>query len=148
MGERAAVVSKYAARTQTTVDSSRNEVIRLLRRYGCTDHRLSESSKSLGIEFILSGLPIRVDITYPNFSDYGSNAAYQQEIRRLWRVLILVIKSKMELIDEGVESVEKAFLPYLILPDGQTVSEHSIQGIREQVIAGHQQRVRALPERT
>ena len=49
--------------------------------------------------------------------------AYDQVVRQRWRSLLLLIKAKLEAIEMGIASFEEEFLPYMVLPDGRTVSQ-------------------------
>jgi hypothetical protein len=41
---------------------------------------------------------------------------YEQEERRIWRVLYWSIKARMEAVEEGVETFQQAFLAHLVDP--------------------------------
>lgn len=50
---------------------------------------------------------------------------YDQEEKRIWRVLAWNLKARMVAVDEEVETFEQAFLPHLLNPQtGRTVYEH------------------------
>ena len=49
---------------------------------------------------------------------------YEQEERRIWRVLAWNLKARMVAVEEGVETFEEAFLSHLVNPaSGRTVYE-------------------------
>ncbi len=48
-----------------------------------------------------------------------------RETRRRWRVLLLVLKAKIEAINAGVLAMEEEFLPYMLLKNGATVADWS-----------------------
>ena len=50
-------------------------------------------------------------------------AALDNEARRRWRVMVLVLKAQLEAIASGVLTVEDQFLNYVELPDNSTVGE-------------------------
>lgn len=50
--------------------------------------------------------------------------AREQEERRVWRVLFWHIKAMFEAADSGVIAVEDIIMPYIVTPDGHTISEH------------------------
>ena len=56
---------------------------------------------------------------------------HEQEVRRLWRSLVLTIKAKLECVESGIETFEHAFMANIVLPDGRTVAEHVAPGIAE-----------------
>lgn len=50
---------------------------------------------------------------------------YEQEERRIWRVLAWGLKARMVAVDEEVETFEQAFLPHLLDPrTNRTIYEH------------------------
>lgn len=48
----------------------------------------------------------------------------EQEERRVWRVLFWHLKAMFEAADSGVIAVEDIIMPYIVTPDGRTISEH------------------------
>jgi hypothetical protein len=38
--------------------------------------------------------------------------------------LLLAVKAKLVSVDEGIETMEQAFLAHIIMPDGRTVGDH------------------------
>lgn len=70
----------------------------------------------------------------------------EAEDRRLWRCLLLSIKSKLECVESGIETFDEAFLAHVVMPDGSTVAEHAIPRIVEAYKSGAM--VPLLPERT
>jgi hypothetical protein len=57
-------------------------------------------------------------------SQQGAYKEWERACRQRWRALGLVIKAKLESVESGIETFEKAFMPYLLLPDGKIVAEH------------------------
>lgn len=112
--------NRYAEGTAVPVSRSRDEVYRILERYGAKEHLVGGDESRITVGFRLKGRLIQVDRPLPSVRSFPSKAGYDREVRRQWRVLILVIKGRMELIDDGAESVEQAFAAYLMLPDGST----------------------------
>jgi hypothetical protein len=50
---------------------------------------------------------------------------YEQEEKRIWRVLAWNLKARMVAVEEGLETFEEAFLPHLLDPrTGRTIYEH------------------------
>lgn len=69
-------------------------------------------------------------------TDEDARKAYQQEINRRWRCLLITIKSTVEMCNLGVMSLEQAFLAFTALPTGQTVGEALEHQIREACESG------------
>jgi hypothetical protein len=49
--------------------------------------------------------------------------ALEQSIRQRWRALSLVIKAKLEAVESTISTVETEFLPWMVLPNGETVGQ-------------------------
>ena len=75
---------------------------------------------------------------------YGEQAA---EHRRRWRALMLVLKGKLESIqDDTIETFEEAFLAHTVTPNGATVGEQMLPQLKDAYLTGRQpQMVLALP---
>lgn len=127
---------KYASDTRVPVSRSRDELYQVLARYGATETFLHETATGLRVGFILNGYCVAFPFALAHRIDNQSNAAYEREVRRRWRVLILVLKGKFESIENGAESPSAAFLPYLMLADGSTVGEDVLPRVRAAYRAG------------
>lgn len=138
----------YAENTRVPVERSRAEIERTLIRYGVEGFFYGRSSKNSGIGFTYKGRMIRLSIPMPQRKDYGSTKAGEEtcnrEHRRLWRVLLLSLKAKLELVDSGLVSFEDEFLAYTCLPDGQTVSQMLQPQLENMVETGRMPKL--LPE--
>lgn len=131
--------AKYAARTEVPESQSRNEIERTLTRFGATAfaYGWSADHARAQVAFELTGRRVRFEIPLPDRSDRqfthdgngrrrteaGIRTAYDQEIRRLWRSLLLVIKAKLEAVATGIVTAEEEFLAHVVLPDGSTVGQ-------------------------
>lgn len=58
-----------------------------------------------------------------------TQAQVEQENRRRWRCLALVIKAKLEAVESGITTLEQEFLAHIVLPNGKTVSEEMVPQI-------------------
>jgi hypothetical protein len=140
-------MAKYAATTDVPANRSRAEIEATLTRFGATafaygwsaDHSVAQVMFEMGgrrMRFSLS-LPDRSDRQFthtPNGSrrtETGIRAAYDQEARRMWRSLLLVIKAKLEAVATGIVSAEEEFLAHVVLPDNSTVGEWVEPQLRE-----------------
>jgi len=54
---------------------------------------------------------------------------YEQNVRQRWRALLLSIKAKLEAVDAGISTIEQEFLPFVVMPDGRTFSDHVLPQI-------------------
>ena len=68
---------------------------------------------------------------------------YDQEKRRRWRALLLVVKAKLEAVQSGISTLEREFFSDIVLPNGRTLSEAIIPMLGD-LRSGRL----ALPERT
>ena len=146
----------FAEKTVVPVDRSKSEIERLLTRYGATSFASGWDSGRAVITFRAHDRVLRFVLPLPSPSDRrfvdargDKNAArsrYEQELRRLWRALLLVIKGKLEAVESKIVSFEQEFLPYVVLPDGRTVADAVAPAVAESYRTGA---VRALlPEVT
>lgn len=117
-------MGSYAARTDVPVSRSREEVYRLLDRYGADQRVVGDDASRATVGFRLHGRHVRIDRPLPARRSFATQAGYDREMRRQWRVLILVLKGRLEIVAEGAETVEEAFAAYLMLPDGSVVGDH------------------------
>lgn len=134
----------YASGTSVSADRSKIEIENTLKRYGA-DQFVSgwrDNATMIGfrmgnrmVRFILP-LPTPADMkTYKakrrgyehtrTRSDAAAIAACEQETRRRFRALSLVIKAKLEAVGSGITSFEEEFLAHIVLPGGMTVYEQA-----------------------
>jgi hypothetical protein len=133
------MAAKYAAKTEVPESQSRNEIERTLTRFGATAfaYGWSADHAKAQVMFEMGGRRMRFEITLPDRSsrefthdgrarrrtEAGMRNAYDQEARRLWRSLLLVIKAKLEAVATGIVSLEEEFLAHVVLPDNSTVGQ-------------------------
>lgn len=55
----------------------------------------------------------------------------EQEERRVWRVLYWHLKAMFEAADSGVIDIRDIIMPYVVLHDGRTLSEHIVPRMPE-----------------
>lgn len=109
---------RFAEDTKVPAGQTQSEIKDRLRKAGADQIAVFESEARTAIAFRLGWAMYRVTIPIPPEPD---NRA--QEERRAWRLMGLLIKSKLEAIREGATTVEREFLADMLLYDGQTVSE-------------------------
>lgn len=131
----------FAEKTSVPVERSKAEIESMLMRYGAAqfvsgwsdnEARLRFRAKDRNVQFVLP-LPRRDETRFtqhPRYSDRrrsdeDARKAWEQEVRRLWRALALVIKAKLEAVESGIVAFEDEFLAHIIMPDGKTVTEHA-----------------------
>jgi len=118
---------RYAENTKVPVERSKVEIERTLKRYGIEEFFYGTSPRGEGIGFKYNGRTIRFGIPRPNRKKFRDNqvgeADYKRAIRQQWRILLLALKAKLELVDIGLTTFEDEFLAQTCLQGGQTVSE-------------------------
>jgi hypothetical protein len=130
----------YAEKTSVSVKKSRDEIEQLLTKYGADQFFYGSSIKGKGIGFAYKGRAIKIGIPMPDKGTYGFSQAgqkkWEQEERRRWRVLLIALKAKLELIDVGLTTFEDEFLAQTCLPDGGVVGDWAKNQIDTMITAG------------
>lgn len=128
----------YAEQTTVSPEKSRMEIEQVLTRYGATSFMYASEPGRAGVVFELDKRRCQFIIKIPSGADFeysgtGYNRrkrtdiqrdkAWAQEVRRRWRALYLVIKAKLESVESGIETLDEAFLPQIVLPSGKTFGD-------------------------
>lgn len=109
---------RFAEDTAVPVGRSQDEVKDRLRKAGADRIAVYESAATSAVAFTLEGRMCRITIpTRPDAKDP------RQDERRAWRLLLLLLKAKLEAVREGATTIEREFLADMLLADGSTVSE-------------------------
>lgn len=122
---------KYAEGTKVTVESSRGEITGILAKHGVQRMGWQTSPDGDELLFELKGRNYRFQIKKPTLVEvrrdypntYSYDAKLEAEWRRRWRANVLLIKAKLEFADGGDTSVEREFMPYLLVGGRQTLAE-------------------------
>jgi hypothetical protein len=139
-------MARYAENTTVTIERSQAEIQGLIQRYGARKFAsgYDDDARLAVIQFEMTGRRVMFRLHLPDIdedrfaldgrgrarSQTAWANAYDQECRRLWRSLLLVIKAKLESVESGVETFDEAFLPQIVIPGtGQTYSEYSLPQI-------------------
>lgn len=128
----------YAKDTTVSVEASRAEIERILRRYKAEGFYYASEADRAMIAFRMAGRMVRFTIKLPDRNDRaftihsrGARAPdaaeklWEQACRQKWRALALVIKAKLEAVEAGITTVEDEFLAATLLADGRTYGEHA-----------------------
>lgn len=128
----------YATGTTVSAGSSRDEIERILRRFKASNFAYGWSEDSAAVGFTVGGLTIRISVPMPDpddkkftvtparrvvRTDKQAAEAYESEVRRRWRALATVIKAKLIAVEDGISTVEREFLAFIVMPNGQTVGD-------------------------
>ncbi len=122
----------YAERTTVSVARSRDEIEKLLERHGATAFAYMQRGNQHLLAFEMRDRHIRFTLPVPAEETFRSKrrtvlqakAAYDQEARRRWRALALIIKAKLEAVESGIVTLDEEFLAQTVAAQGQTVFEH------------------------
>lgn len=125
----------YASKTKVPVDRSRMEIESTLKRYGASQFISGWDGVSAVIGCTVRGRMIRFTLPLPPAKGM-SEQRREQETRRLWRALVLVLKAKLEAVNSGIATFDHEFLPYIVMPDGKTVSWHVLPSVVEAYKSG------------
>ena len=134
---------RYAEGTSVPTEKSQAELVALIRRYGASAYQWAEQDRRVGLQFTMKELRLRFLLTLPSITDrkfavtptgrvkaeHARAQAYEQEVRRLFRALLLVVKAKFEAVESGILTFEEAFLAHIVLPSGGTIGERTIPAI-------------------
>lgn len=107
---------RFAERTDVPVGRTQDDAKARLRAAGADQIMIYEAQDRSAIAFRLAGRFYRIDIpTDPKAKDA------RQDERRAWRLLLLLMKAKLEAVREGATTIEREFLSDAVLPNGSTV---------------------------
>jgi len=122
---------KYARGTTVSVEKSQAEAQQILRRYGAKKFGVMEDEHSAYLMFEFKGMSIQISISLPNLArfqrtengrsrtDRAAEEARAAAIRQRYRALILAVKAKLEAVECGISTIEKEFMAFIVMPNGQ-----------------------------
>jgi hypothetical protein len=136
-------VSAYSS-TSVSVEKSQGQIRKLLSGAGASrlafGEERDESQRWAAVTFLIGTHAVRLRVPLKPVSekvvrdklmrartkseDEIRDALYEQEEKRIWRVLAWNLKARMVAVQEGVETFEEAFLAHLVdRQTGQTIYE-------------------------
>lgn len=129
--------NRYASGTRVAPDRSRAEIESTLVRYGVTHYGVVTTPDAAVLAFQLAGQNYRITLPLPNPQDRKytrtstgqaraatpARQAYEQDVRARWRVLLLVIKARLEMATLLGQPIADALVEHRVLGDGRTVAE-------------------------
>ena len=137
MGKRRKEPRRYAEGTPVAVSKTKQEIEKLLVAHGAKQRAMvtDELAGKHIVRFSIGdGVQMRqVRFELPCHDDPA-------EDRRVWRVLGMVLKMKLELIRGGDSTVDSEFLPNVVLPNGDTVMAAIAQEVSNAYALGEQPR--------
>lgn len=124
---RKAAPRKYAHGTKVPAENSQHEIRRLLIQHGATSFGLLETASVSSIVCEFKARRLKFDV---------ARTKDEAEYRRMWRVVLLRVKVRLEEVAEGSVTVDESFMPWIVLPNGHTVSESVAPAIKSAYIEG------------
>ncbi len=130
----------FAEKTKVPAERSKSEIRKILLKYKATGFVFGEGNNKALVQFEMNGrrikfvmpMPIKHQTKIKGGRNYGyvmGQEQVDQETRRLWRCLVISIKSKLESVESGITTFEQEFMAHIVLPDGQTVGDVMIPQI-------------------
>jgi len=115
----------YADKTRVPVAQSRAEIEKLLERHKAKQYGTAVDYDLLAarVQFKLHDRVVRFVISLPDPKKLGNGIKLEQAERQKWRALLLVIKAKLESVENAIESFEESFLSQIVMPNDQTVAQ-------------------------
>jgi len=118
-------MSLYAEHTRVPVSQSRAEIERLLEKHKAMQYgtAVDYERREARIQFRLNDRIVRFVIKLPDPKTFRSVPDLERAERQRWRALLLVLKAKLESVENAIETFEQAFLANVVLPNDQTVAD-------------------------
>lgn len=132
-------MAQYARETKVASAQTRLDIERELMRYGADMFGYTTSRTQAMVQFMLQDHRMRFIIPLPDRrarefthtsvrgylrTQADQDAAYEQAVRQRWRALYLVIKAKLEAVENQISTLEDEFLANIVLGDDQTVGDY------------------------
>lgn len=131
---------RFAEGTDVPIERSRLELERVLKNAGASKQGMFRDGDHAAVVFELRSRMVKLSIDLPSREvleaayeadgrgkgddrDYWVELKLNEEEKRLWRVLVLVVKAKLEAVSIGLSTVEREFLADVVVKGGKTVGE-------------------------
>lgn len=128
-------MASYASGSDVPVNRSRGHLEALLTTHGAAGFAYGWTAEQDRVEFVMHARRIRFTLPRPKRdkfvwtehkrlrSDSQVQAALEQEDRRRWRALLLVVRAKIEAVEGGIATFDEEFLAFMVMPNDRTVGE-------------------------
>lgn len=131
----------YAANTEVPVDRTKYEIEQLLIKYGAKAFQSGWAEGQAIIAFQLESYTMKFILPIPSPTDKRFHEKvirrrgkvkltesqairlHEQEVRRRWRALLLVVKAKLEAIASGISTLVNEFMAFIVIPSGETLGD-------------------------
>lgn len=135
---------RYAKNTSVSADRSRAEIERVLEKYGAEQFAYGWENAKAMLGFKMKGKLIRFILPMPSIEEASTTPkgrkrrgqlakarALEQERRRRWRAMALIVKAKLEAVSTGIVEFEQEFMAHIVLPNGRTAGEWALPQIEK-----------------
>ncbi len=142
------MTKRFAERTSVAVSKSKTDIEKELRAYGADGFGMMEDTGRMVLQFRKEDRVVKILLKLPHPDRFRYKTGFEQEERRIWRSLFLVLKAKLESVGSGIETFDEAFFPHIVVPgsDGlKTIGERFIPRMQE-IMNG--QDLKLIPEET
>lgn len=114
----------YAQNTAVPVERTRSEIQNLIERHGAQGFMFGSMPGQALIAFEMRERRLRFLLPLPTPHKNGRDElAVKAEIRRRWRALLLVLKSKLEAVASSIVAFDEEFLAHIIVEGNTTVGD-------------------------
>jgi hypothetical protein len=136
----------YASGTSVPVERSKAELSTVLAAHGCDDVCIGDSAAQRKIMILFSYREIRCRLTIPTpalqeerfrltatkrrRTPDEAAEAWRQEMRRVWRVIVLTVKARFEEIDNALFTPAQALVSWALLADGTTIHDRADAAVK------------------
>jgi hypothetical protein len=139
--------TKFATGTEVPTQRSRAHLEQLLRAHGAEGFAYGWTAEHDRIEFVWSSQRVRFTLPRPvtdkfaltpsglQRSDRQIQSAMENEDRRRWRALLLLVRAKLEAVESGISIFEEEFLAFIVMPNERTVGEILVPQLSDGSIA-------------
>jgi tRNA nucleotidyltransferase/poly(A) polymerase len=114
---------RFAEGTAVPVARTKAEIESIVRRHGATAFATLWERDRFVVMFEMRQRRVRLEVPSPDPKEFQNTKAWDAEERRRWRVLLIVLKGKLELVASNDADFDSEFLCYLVMPNGQTVGQ-------------------------
>jgi hypothetical protein len=134
----------FAADTKVPAFQSRADIEKMLAAHRCSQYgtAIDYTLNTARVQFRAYDRVVRFVISLPK----RDMRNFDQLERQRWRQLLLVIKAKLEAVENQIATFEEEFLAHVVLPNDQTVGPILAPMIAAAYQTGHMpEALRALP---
>lgn len=141
------MATSFASGTSVSVEKTRGEIEAMLMKVGASSFgtvtHVELRKAVIGFTYKKIQIEMHVGLPDPKGREFTKEKRrswidnpeskrlelYSAEVRRRWRCLALAIKAKLISVEDGVTTFETEFLPYMVMPNGQTFAQNMMPAI-------------------